>query len=418
MKRRTVLKIAAVPAILVVGFVGMQALGSTKKESHKRDIKAEARTVETQMLAFGDMALMVEGDGVIQSERELELISEATGRVTFAVNDLKDGTFVRKGQLVMQVDSRDVENDLLALRSEFMNAVASLLPELRLDEGPVYKRWFDYFNSLDIGEPVPDLPEIMKPQEKIQVSAKDIFGKYYAVKNQELKLSKYEIRAPFSGYITSAGVIENTFVSQGQQLFTLSDARNLVVPVPLLVQESQQIDFRSPPRVTIYADDRGGGEYIEGRITRKDTNIDRNSQTLNVYVTFSNDDLNPHFLPGNYVHVGIEGKMLYDVARVPRNLLANEGFVYTMSDGGTLARQRVEVVALQGNTAIVKNTMPDETVIVTTVLQKPLVGMDIRSVNMPELNPEPPLAEAEDDKSTGLADHDEGAGVESVAAGG
>ena len=351
--------------------------------------------METQTLAFGDLPLIIDGDGVIESERMLEIISEASGRVTFAKNNLKDGTFVSRGDLVLQVDSRNIENDLFALRSDFLNAVASLLPELRIDDARIYKRWFDYFNSLDINKPVPDLPEITNAQEKIKVSVKDIIGKYYAVKNQQLLLSKHEIQAPFDGYISSKGVIKNSFVTQGQQLFTLSDAENLVVTVPLLISESKQIEFSTLPRVTIYADQRGG-DSKSGRITRRETNVDRNSQTLNVYVTFTNKYLNPHFLPGNYVHVSIEGQVLHDVAPIPRHLLDADGYVFTMSEG-TLGRQRVDVVALQGDVAIVRNSIPEQTVFVTTILQKPLVGMSIRSINMPELTPETELADQSQD---------------------
>ncbi len=413
MKKSTVLKAAAVPAILAVGFVAMSALGSTERQSNRREVKPEARAVETEMLVFGDLTQQIEGDGVVESERTLEIISEANGQVLFAKNDLKDGTFVREGELVLEIDSQDVENDLYALRSDFLNAVASVLPELQLDDARIYRRWFDYFGSLDIKTPVPELPEITNPQEKIKVSTKNIIGKYYAVRNQEILLSKHTVRAPFDGYISQNGVIENSFVSTGQHLFTLADPKNLVVTVPLLVEESQAIDFSSMPKVAVYADE-GSDEVTYGRITRKQTMLDRNSQTLNVFVTFKNNSLNPHFLPGSYVHVSIDGRMLRDVAPVPRHLLDGEGQIYTMKDG-TLGRQQLEVVAYQGDVAIVRNSLPDETVIVTTILQKPLVGMDIRSINMPELNPASELAE-ESEAESGLAE--QGAASEPVAAGG
>jgi RND family efflux transporter MFP subunit len=412
MKKSTVLRAAAVPAILAVGFVAMSALGSTERQSNRREVKPEARAVETELLAFGDITLQVEGDGVVESERTLEIVAEASGRVLFAKNDLKDGTFVSVGELVLQIDSRDVENDLYALRSDFLNAVASVLPELQLDDARIYKRWFDYFRSLDINSSVPELPEITNPQEKIKVSSKDIIGKYYAVRNQEILLSKHSIRAPFDGFISSNGVIENSFVSTGQHLFTLADPKNLVVTVPLLVGESQSIDFSAVPRVAVFADE-GSDEVTYGRVTRKQTMVDRNSQTLNVYVTFKNNNLNPHFLPGSYVHVSIDGRVLHDVAPVRRHLLDAGDQVYTMKDG-TLGRQQLEVVAYQGDLAIVRNSFADETAIVTTILQKPLVGMDIRSINMPELNPESELAE--DEAESGLAE--KGAASETVAAGG
>ncbi len=105
-------------------------------------------------------------------------------------------------------------------------------------------------------------------------------------------------------------------------------------------------------------------------------------------------ELDPRFLPGNYVHVEIEGRTLRDVAAVPRHLLDPEGRVYTMEEDGTLGRERLELVTYQGDMAIVRNTAAEEPVIVTTILQKPLVGMAIRSINMPELSDQQELADS------------------------
>lgn len=414
MTKRTLIRASVVPAILLIGLVAMQGLGATKKQTNRRSVDPEPRAVETQRLLFGDLALSVEGNGVVESERTLSIVSEAGGRVTFAKNDLKDGTFVKAGEVVLRIDARDVENQLYGLRSDFMNAVASVLPELRIDDAHVYRRWFDYFNSLDIDKPIPDLPEITHPQEKIKVSTKNIIGKYYQVRNQEILLSKYTVSAPFDGFVTSNGVIENSFVSMGQQLFTLTDPKNLVVAVPLLVEESKSIDFASQPRVTIYADE-GSEETRVGRVTRKETMVERNSQTLDVFVTFTNRDLDPDFLPGSYVHVDIAGKVIRDVAPVPRHLLDADGYIFTM-DGGVLGRQPVEVVGYQGDVAIIRNTVPEQTVLVTTILQKPLLGMNIRSINMPDLNVEGELAETDESAEGGVAS--KAAGTESVSAGG
>jgi len=84
-----------------------------------------------------------------------------------------------------------------------------------------------------------------------------------------------------------------------------------------------------------------------------------------------------------------------DVAKIPRYVVNNENHVYTMEDG-KLARREVEVVAIQGDVAIIKNTVPDETKIITTILQKPLIGMNIKSVNESiELKEEVPEVEEE-----------------------
>ena len=71
---------------------------------------------------------------------------------------------------------------------------------------------------------------------------------------------------------------------------------------------------------------------------------------------------------------------LKDVAKIPRHTVDNNNFVYTMEDG-KLARKKVELVAIQGDYAIIKKSDNKDMQIVTTILQKPLIGMRIKSNN-------------------------------------
>ena len=373
------IKIASTVGVVIIGFLVMSSLGSTEKHSKQREVSPEVRLVETESVNFGDIVLEIEGNGVIQSQRKLNFVSEATGVVLLAKNDLKDGTFVGKGETILEVDSREVENTLFTLRSGFMNAIAAVLPEIKIENAESYDRWYNYFINLDIHKPTPELPEISNSQEKVKLSGRQIFSKYYAVKNQEILLSKYKIVAPFSGYISSQGIIKGSFVSRNQTLFSLSDAQNVEIAVPLLVEEVSLLDFSKTPSVKIYSDENNES-VLNGKIFRKETNLDRNSQTINVYVTFNNKKLNPYFLPGNYVSLEIRGKKFYDVAQIPRYVLDNEQYVYTMEEG-KLARLKVDVITIQGDVAIIKHSVPDNMKIVTTILQKPLIGMSIKSSN-------------------------------------
>ena len=401
LKKSTMIKAGSVVGIVVLGFLIMSVLGSTEKSSNKRELEPEIRLVETQSVDFEELALEIEGNGVIESQRSLNMVSEATGQVMFAKNDLKDGTYVKNGELIVEVDSREVENNLFTYRSEFMNALALVLPEIKIENEADYIKWHDYFNTLDIHEPVPDLPEINDLQEKIKLSGRGIFSKYYAVKNQEILLSKYRVTAPFSGYIKSNGIIKGSFVSKGQRLFTLSDAVNVEIAVPLLIEEVNLINFSNPPAAKVFPD-KYQNEVLYGKIYRKEKLLNRDSQTLNVYVSFTNGKLNSHFLPGNYVTVRIEGALLEDVAKIPRYVVDNESYVFTMEDG-KLARRKVEVLAMQGNYAIIKKASEKDMKIVATILQKPLIGMDIKSANESiELKEELP----KEDKSQQLSQTD------------
>ena len=379
LSKSSLIKIGSAAGIIVLGFFVMFILGSTEKTSNKHEVEPEVRLVETSTVNFGDLVLEIEGNGIVESKKTLNIISEATGPVIFAKNDLKDGTFVKKGEVILEIDSREVENSLYTLRSEFLNAIALVLPEIKIEDQATYNKWYEYFHSLDLKNTTPELPEILNSQENIKLSTRNVFSKFYAVKNQEILLSKYKIIAPFSGYIKSNGVVEGSYVSRGIHLCTLADPVNVEIAVPLLTEEVNLIDFSSPPEVKIFPD-KHEGEIIKGKIYRKETLLNRNSQTINVYVSFTNNRLNTYYLPGNYVKVKIEGSFLKDVAKIPRHIVDNNNFIYTMEDG-KLARKKVELVTIQGNNAIIKKSDNEEMQIVTTILQKPLIGMRIKSNN-------------------------------------
>lgn len=401
MKKKTLIKAGFALLIIVIGVFGMLALSSTEKHSAKRDIEPEIRTVEVEEIEFGELGLNIEGNGTIVSQRNLSLISEATGQITFAKNNLKNGTFVKEGELILKIDPRETENNLYSMRSDFLTSVASLLPEIKFETPQLYEKWNTYFSSLDINKEIPELPEITNSQEKIKIIARNILSKYFNVKNQEILLSKHFVKAPFSGFIRSNGVIENSFVSKGQHLFNLEDAYNLEIAVPLLVDEINLIDFSTAPSVEIISGD-GSSSSLKGKVYRRDTRLDENSQTLNIYASFQNKKLDPRFISGNYVSVRIDGSKLSDVASIPRNLLSADEHIFTMEEG-KLNKRKVDVYTIQNDSVIIKNTIPKNTSIVKTILQKPLIGMNIQSADELAEKETEEEADSPESDSAGLA---------------
>jgi len=411
MKYKKTMRVGIVVSILAIGLLGMNLLGSADKKSNKRETKPDIRTVTVNDIETKDITLQINGNGVIESKRSLSIVSEVNGKVVFAKNNLKSGTFVRKGETIVKVDSREISNELMSLRSDLMNAVASILPEYKIEEDKAYEKWFNYFQNLDINKEIAELPEIVDAQEKIKVSSRNIFTKYFAVKNKEIKLAKYSIEAPFDGFIKSNGILKNSFVSVGVPLFSFDDLNNLEIAVPLLVRDFNQLNFNRVPKVKIYSDFTD--EVLIGKILRKDNILERNSQSLNVYVTFTNSKLRSHFLPGNYVNVEIDGKVLSNVSSIPRNLVDNDDNVYTKVDG-KLNRTHVEIISVQKDQAIITAEFADGSELVTTILQKPVVGMAIQTLEEKELAEKLEAEKLEEEQSDSTSNKSE-TDIESVA---
>ncbi|MFC1785308.1 efflux RND transporter periplasmic adaptor subunit [Candidatus Neomarinimicrobiota bacterium] len=379
-KKNIIFKISSFVIILIVGVFGMKMLGSSNKQTTKRDIIQEVRKVETQLLTHDDVQLKIEGNGTIEPQKTVDIISEVQGIVTFAKNDLKSGTYVKKGEIICKIDPRQAENTFHSQYAEFMRVLISFLAFTNSESDELYNKWSKYSNELDINEPIKDLPEMTDSREKNQAINNNIFTQFFAVKNAEITLSKHTIFAPFDGYITSNGIVKDSYVNYGQKLVSLQDVTNIEISVPLLLEDAKWIDFTKNPKVKVYWDNHQDS-WTYGRIYRNENQLDRNSQSINVFVSLNNENLNQHLFPGNYVRVLIEGRTIPNVATIPRNVVDNDSQIYFVDDSSKLGRARVNIISVQGDMVLIEKSLSDSTRIVTSILQKPLVGMPIEDVN-------------------------------------
>ena len=379
-KKSIIYKISSFIIILIIGVFGMNILGSSNKQAKKHDVVQEVRKVETQLLTHGNVQIKIEGNGIIEAQKTVDIISEVQGIVTFAKNDLKSGTFVKKSEIICKIDPRQAENSYQSQYAEFMRVLVSFLAFTNIESDELYDKWSSYYNEIDITKPIKDLPKITDPREKNQAISNNIYTQYYAVKNAEITLSKHTIFAPFDGYLTSNGIVKDSYINYGQKLVSLQDVTHIEISVPLLLEDAQWIDFTKNPRVKVYwENDLDSWTY--GNIFRKENQLDRNSQSINIFVSLNNYTLNQHLFPGNYVRVMIEGVTLPNIATIPRNIVNNDNQIYFVDDSSRLGRARVNVVSMQSDLALIENSLSDSTKIITSILQKPLLGMLIEDMS-------------------------------------
>jgi multidrug efflux pump subunit AcrA (membrane-fusion protein) len=378
--KNNIIKILSFFLILIIGFVGMRVLGSSNKQTRKRDVKLEVRKVETQLLTHGNIPVIIEGNGTIEARRTIDIISEVQGIVTYAKNDLKSGTFVKKGEVICKIDKRLSENIFQSQYAEFTRLLTLFLAFAYSESDELHEKWSKYANEIDINEPIKELPEIYDERERNQVISHKIFTQYYAVKNAEITLSKHKIVAPFSGYITSNGIVKDSYVNFGQKLASLQNVSDIEISVPLLLDDAKWIDFANSPEVKIYWRN-DPDSWVSGKINRKENQLNPDSQSINVFVSLTNESLNEFLFPGNYVRVLIEGITIPDVAEVPRYIVDNDNNMYFVDDSSRLGRTKVNIVSIQGDIVLIEKTLPESTKIVTSILQKPLIGMLIEDIN-------------------------------------
>lgn len=376
-------RVGTAVGIIFLGISTMMVLATTKEETKKREAKITVRQVEIAELDFGIHTLKVHGNGTIESQNKLELVSFVGGQVVYARENLKSGLFVEKNNVLLVIDNREAKNHLHQARSGLINSIVNLIPQLKgTGDNTTYKKWNNYLATLDMGK-TPDLPEIKDSQERIRVSMHNVFNQFSMVKNAEINLERHTIRAPFDGYLIADGAMEGEWISPGQRVVSLVDPYNLEISVPLTITELDLLSSSQNATASVRPTE-DHNKQIQGILKRQNVHIDRNSQTVRVHVELTNQDLDAAFLPGNYMDVYIAGNQLMDVDVLPRDVIAPGSFVYTLNDS-VLGKVPVSVLASQGDSVVIgKDPLQSGDLVVTTLLQRPIVGMRIATQEMME----------------------------------
>lgn len=369
-------RIGSAAAILLMGVAAMTILAATKEEAKKKEAPQRIRQVATIPLHYADHTLQIHGNGSIESQQRLDLVSFVGGEVVYARDDLKSGLFVKTNDVLLKVDDREAQNHTMQARSGLINAIVSLIPELRGTAGnAAYEKWNNYLEALNM-QSTPDLPTITNAQERIRVSMHNIFNQHALVKNAEITLDRHTIRAPFDGYLVSDGAIAGTWISPGQVAVSLINPFHLEIAVPLALSELELLSDNEMPQAMVTPSE-DPSKQLMGTLSRQNAHIDKRSQTVTIHVELSNPDLDPAFLPGNYMDVYIQGNLLRDVAVLSRDVVAPGPYVYTMEDS-LLARHPVTIVASEGDSLIIANNSVEAGAqIITTLMQSPIVGMRV-----------------------------------------
>ena len=347
-------------------------------ESETPEEVDEGRLVEVEELSYSPFTLSIEGQGYIRSTRSIEILSRVSGKVDIPPGNLKSGTAVKTGEVLVRLDDQSIRNSFALARVQLIQATASLLSALKTDSADlVYQRWQEYLKSLNNDKTtIPPLPETKTEREMLLTSTYGILSAYYSAKDRETQLSYYTVRAPFDGYVVGDGVESGSFVAAGQVLLTLTDTVHLEVSVPLTRDQMLLLDEKNKNAVI-----RPAGlpekQSLSAERVRQDAVMDRNTQTMNVHLRFDNPEAYPLLLPGNYAEIELQGKTLDRAFRIPRALINSDGTV-NVYDQGKLVFLPVEAAAVQGDSVILKPTLPEGTGIVLTRLQKPFQGMALK----------------------------------------
>jgi len=327
--------------------VGLTSFFMKNQEEPRRSMKNEnLLSVKVDTVSTRKLHPSVEYEGRISSYETVALAAEVTGRIMKGEGPFKEGESFQKGDLLVKIYKEDAQAAMTSGKSNFLRTLSSILPDLKVDFPDEYKKWKHYFNKIDVHQELPELPKIDSEKEQVFMASQGVLPEYYNLHQQEIRLKKYNLYAPFDGAFQRVNKQVGAIASPGAALATIVRTDKLEVIVPVPPEDARWISPGDKVKLT-----GNKGIARNGNVTRVADFLDPSTQSVNIYVKYIPSGPRS-FKVGEFVKANFKISRIVSGFMIPREAVMDNEEVYTVKDN-RLRKRSVKVIRkLQDNAVI------------------------------------------------------------------
>jgi membrane fusion protein, multidrug efflux system len=373
---RRIVIVATFIFIVVLAFGLMKYLISLKEDPPTRPPGDKRRLVKVDAVKYSTVWSPVSAPGRLLSVSEVDLVAEASGKIETQKIELKKGARFRKGDILFTIYTTEFELSLKARKSQFLNMLANLLPDVSIDFQDHEQAFRQFFSSIDLDKPMPAFPEVKNDKLRIFLASRNVLAEFLNIQKDELQLSRHTIRAPFDGTYKEVYMEAGAYTNTGGRVAKAIRTDVLELEVPLERIDAEWVKIGD--KVVVRSD--RSQERWNGTVIRKNQFIDPNTQSQGIFIRLSNNNHVP-LLPGEFLHAEFHGHPISGVMEMPRNAVFNNNEVFVVVNE-RLEKRSIKVIKLNERTLLF-NGIDEGAMMVMQPLINVLEGTPVSTDNNP-----------------------------------
>ncbi|WP_016900629.1 efflux RND transporter periplasmic adaptor subunit [Pseudoalteromonas sp. PAMC 22718] len=347
-----------VPAAIIIAtiFLVMFIKGNPPKASRFSAPPKAKINVAVKPLQLIDYPVEIDSFGTVKPRTQSMLVAQVSGLIIDINEQFREGGFFEKGDVLLQLDDRDLKAEVKSAQANLLNAEQNLLEEQARGRQALTD-WQRLGNESE-----PSILVLRKPQ--LAAAQAQVLSAQAQLEKAQLNLERTKIKAPYAGRVLNRSVDLGQVVSNNMQLATIyaTDSVEIRLPIknkdlPFINLPEQYRDGAKNQRGSAvnFTSDLIGEQQWQGQLIRTEGAIDESAQQLYVVAKIndpykSTSDNQYPIKIGQYVKAKINGKVASQVLVIPNSAIYQGSYVYVV-ENGTLQRKNIALAwqnALQG----------------------------------------------------------------------
>jgi RND family efflux transporter MFP subunit len=383
--------------LLLMGIGAAWAMMALRPRIVTQAPKTEATLVSVIKVEPQTIRINVHSQGVVMPRNEIDLVPEVAGKIIHLHPDFVAGGFFARNDLLVSIDPRDYDYAIALAQAQIAEAKRQLaMEEAQADQA--HNEW------QALGDGTPSALAMREPQ--LAGARAKLKAAEASLLQAQIKRSRCELRAPFTGRLQSKNIGLGQFIQPGDKLARIYSTDVAEIRLPL---DSSQLGFldlplgagnssarsqacpelcrraevwERAPKVTLTADFAGALQTWEGRIMHTEGALDESTgvlyavaEVLNPYTQKAN---HPPLLAGLFVQALVQGKELQNLFVLPQIAINASQQVLVIDADLRLRIRHLEVLRNEPDRILVKQGLNSGDRVVTSGIQVPVEGMKVR----------------------------------------
>lgn len=372
MMNKTWIKVALPVVVIVLGLVGMNAIGASGQEEEEKKEVDSRPTVRVESIESLNHQVTITGHGEVKPLESTQLSAQVSGEVLSWHPSFVAGGIVKRGDVLFEIDQEPYQVSVLQAEANLISAQARLIEEQGRSD--VAKQEAKTLPSIKVTDLYLRKPQLMSAKAAVK-SAKA------ALRLAKSDLQNCTVVAPYDALVVSRDLGKGQFVTPGARIGQLFNIEKAEVTFPIAGFDSAFLPSQVMGQTATVATDGRFQIKRQAKVVRDAGIVDSATRMSNIVVRV--DD--PYGIKhggaklkfGTYVEVTFNGQQLNNVFRLSQDLVSNK-VVWVVNGDNQLEKRMVDVIREEGDFFVIGDGLTSADQIVLTLPEYPQQGMEVK----------------------------------------